>query len=165
VNNAYNRVWHGLISASSGVLKRAIQHIRVYCAKISENPSSMGPRRFEVIVISRIRNFPLFIQLEGPLSYSQQEVLGRTDRLLSLIIQGPHWKRRVQQFFYCCVCIRHRGNVPTETLPSNDRGTFTEPLPSYDRGIFSEPLPSNDKGIFSEPLPSNNRGDFYGAVA
>jgi hypothetical protein len=31
----------------------------------------------------------------------------------------PHRKRRVQQFFYCCVCIRCRGKVSTE--PSNDR--------------------------------------------
>jgi hypothetical protein len=28
---------------------------------------------------------------------------------------------------YFCVCIRYRGNVSTEPLPSNDRGTFTEP--------------------------------------
>jgi hypothetical protein len=65
----------------------------------------------------------------------QEEVLGRTNRLLSLIWHGPHWKRRVQQFFYCCMCIRYRGNVSTEPLPSNDRGIFTEPLPSNDRRI------------------------------
>jgi hypothetical protein len=35
--------------------------------------------------------------------------------------------RRVQQFFYCSVCIRYRGNVSTEPLPSNDRGIFTKP--------------------------------------
>jgi hypothetical protein len=62
-----------------------------------------------------------------------QEVLGRTNRLLSLIRHGPHWKRRVQQFFYCCVCIRYRGNVSSEPLPSNDRGIFTDPLRSHDR--------------------------------
>jgi hypothetical protein len=61
-----------------------------------------------------------------------QEVLGRTNRLLSLIRHGPHRKRHVQQFFYCCVCIRYRGNVSTEPLPGNDRGIFTEPLPSND---------------------------------
>jgi hypothetical protein len=33
-------------------------------------------------------------------SIFQQEVLGRTNRLLSLIWHGPHWKLRVQQFFY-----------------------------------------------------------------
>jgi hypothetical protein len=64
----------------------------------------------------------------------KQEVLGRTNRLLSLIRHGPHWKRRVQQCFYCCVCIRYIGNVSTEPLPSHDRGIFTEPLPSNDRG-------------------------------
>jgi hypothetical protein len=35
------------------------------------------------------------------------------------------------------VCIRYRGNVFTEPLPSNDKGDFyrTEPLPSNNRGI------------------------------
>jgi hypothetical protein len=51
-----------------------------------------------------------------------QEVLGRINRLLSLIRHVPDWKRRVQQFFYCCVCIRYLGNVYTEPLPGNDRG-------------------------------------------
>jgi hypothetical protein len=60
--------------------------------------------------------------------------LGRTNRLLSLIRHWPHSKRLVQQFFYCCVNIRYRGNVSTEPLSSNDRGIFTEPLPSNDRG-------------------------------
>jgi hypothetical protein len=79
-------------------------------------------------------------------STSKQEVLGRTNRLLSVVRHGPHWKRLVQQFFYCHVRIRYRGNVSTEPLPSNDRGIFTEPLISNDREIFTEPLPSNDKG-------------------
>jgi hypothetical protein len=51
----------------------------------------------------------------------ERKVLRRTNPLLSLIRHGPHWKRRVQQF-YCCVCIRYRGNVPTEPLPSNAKG-------------------------------------------
>jgi hypothetical protein len=34
----------------------------------------------------------------------------------------PHRKRHVQQFSYCCVFIRFRGNVFTEPLPSNDTG-------------------------------------------
>jgi hypothetical protein len=67
--------------------------------------------------------------------YLKQEVLGRTNRLLSLIRHGWHWKRRVEQLFYCCVCIRYRGNVSTDPLPSNDRGIFTEPLPINDKGI------------------------------
>jgi hypothetical protein len=61
----------------------------------------------------------------------EQEVLGRTNRLLSLILHGPHWKRRVQQFC-CCLCIRYRGNVFTEPLLRNNRGIFTEPLPRKD---------------------------------
>jgi hypothetical protein len=77
-----------------------------------------------------------------------------------LIRQGPYWKRRVQQFFYCCVCIRYRGNVSTEPLPSNDRGIFTDLLPSNDGRIFTEQLPSNDRGIFTKQLPSNDKGTF-----
>jgi hypothetical protein len=76
----------------------------------------------------------------------KQEVLGRTNRLLSLIRHEPHWKRRVQQFFYCCVCIRYRGNISTEPLPSTERVIFTEPLPSNNKGIFTEPFLSNDWG-------------------
>jgi hypothetical protein len=56
-----------------------------------------------------------------------QDVLGITNRLLSLIRRRPHWKRRVQKLFCCCVCIHYHGNVSTEPLPSNDRGIFTEP--------------------------------------
>jgi hypothetical protein len=33
------------------------------------------------------------------------------------------------------VCIRYRGNVSSELLPSNDRGIFTEPLLSNDKEI------------------------------
>jgi hypothetical protein len=39
-----------------------------------------------------------------------QEVLGRTNRLLSLIRHGPHWKRRVQQFFSCRIWGSHSGS-------------------------------------------------------
>jgi hypothetical protein len=55
-----------------------------------------------------------------------KQVLGRTNRLLSLIRHGQHWKRRVQQFFYCYVCIRYHCNVSTEPLPSNDRGVHIQ---------------------------------------
>jgi hypothetical protein len=52
----------------------------------------------------------------------KQEILGSPNRLRSLIRHGPHRKQRVQQFFYCCLCIRLRCNVSTEQLPSKDRG-------------------------------------------
>jgi hypothetical protein len=58
------------------------------------------------------------------------------------------------------VCIRYRGNVSTEPLPSNDRVIFIEPLPSNDKGIITEPFPSNNRGIITEPLPSNDMGTF-----
>jgi hypothetical protein len=35
-------------------------------------------------------------------------------------------KRHVLQFFYCRVCIRCRGNVFTESLPSNDKGSGSD---------------------------------------
>jgi hypothetical protein len=57
----------------------------------------------------------------------KQEVLGGSNRLLSLIRQGPHWKR-------------------TEPLPSNNKGILPEPLSSHNKGILPEPLPSNDRG-------------------
>jgi hypothetical protein len=45
-----------------------------------------------------------------------------------LIRHGPHWKRRVQQFFYCCVCVFV---TPVTFLPSRCLATlgaiFTEP--------------------------------------
>jgi hypothetical protein len=34
-----------------------------------------------------------------------------------------------------CVCICYRGNVPAESLHSNDKVIFTEPLPSNNKGI------------------------------
>jgi hypothetical protein len=56
------------------------------------------------------------------------------------------------------MCVRYRGNVYTEPLPSNNTNIFTEPLPSNNKEIFIYPLLSNDRGTFTEPLPSNNRG-------
>jgi hypothetical protein len=46
---------------------------------------------------------------------SKQEVLGRTNGLLSLIRHAPYAKPRLQQIF----CGE---NIFTEPLPSNDRG-------------------------------------------
>jgi hypothetical protein len=43
-----------------------------------------------------------------------------------LIRLGPRRKRRIQQFFYCFLCIRCRGNVFTEPLPSNDVGIHVQ---------------------------------------
>jgi hypothetical protein len=46
------------------------------------------------------------------------------------------------------VCIRYRGNVSKEPLPSKDRGICTEPLPSNGKGNFTEQLLSNNRGIY-----------------
>jgi hypothetical protein len=67
-----------------------------------------------------------------------QEVLRRTNLLLSVIRHGPHWKRRVQQFFYCCVCIRYRGNVSTKPLASNGMGD-TQADTHRDSNVISWP--------------------------
>jgi hypothetical protein len=54
------------------------------------------------------------------------------------------------------VCIRYRGNVFSEPLPSNNKGIFTEPLSSNDKGIFTEPLPSNDKVGYTDTHTYSN---------
>jgi hypothetical protein len=108
--------------------------------RITTTPSSLSSSS------SSSSSFPILYLLK-PVTDIKQEVLRRTNPLVSLIRHGPHWKRRVQQLFYCFVCIRYRGNVSTESLPSNDRGIITEPLPSNNKGIFAEQLPSNDRGI------------------
>jgi hypothetical protein len=58
-------------------------------------------------------------------SILNQKVLGRIPYFPS-IRHGPHRKRCVQQFFYCCVRSRCRGNGFTELLPSNGRDTHTD---------------------------------------
>jgi hypothetical protein len=90
----------------------------------------------------------------------KQEVLGRNNRLLSLVRHRPRWKRCIQQFFSCCVCIHYHGNVSTDPVSSNNRGIFTEPRSSNDKVIFTKPLPSNDRGNFTELLPSNDKEIF-----
>jgi hypothetical protein len=44
----------------------------------------------------------------------------------TLIRHGPHRKRRIQTFFYCCMCICCRDNVFTKSLPSRDRRIYTQ---------------------------------------
>jgi hypothetical protein len=57
-----------------------------------------------------------------------------------LILHGPHRKRSVRNLFYCCLCVRCRGNVFTDPLPSNEwKDTFTDT--QTDRGdLGSTPL-------------------------
>jgi hypothetical protein len=57
------------------------------------------------------------------LSHCLAMIGGYTERptLSALKRHGQHRERRVQQFVYCCVCIRCRGKVFTEPLPTNDR--------------------------------------------
>jgi hypothetical protein len=67
-----------------------------------------------------------------------------------LIWHGPHRKHRVQQFFWCRVCIRCRGNMFAESLPSNDRGgcadtqtarwSHTPPFQNEERSLIMRPV-------------------------
>jgi hypothetical protein len=56
----------------------------------------------------------------------KQEVLGRTNRVICLLRNAPHTKRRVHEFLYCWMCIRCRGNVFTERLPKNEIETHMQ---------------------------------------
>jgi hypothetical protein len=62
-----------------------------------------------------------------------------------LIRNGLHRKRRVQHFFYCCVCTLCRRKVFIDPLPSNGPGTC---IPSRclatAREMLTEPLSSKD---------------------
>jgi hypothetical protein len=64
---------------------------------------------------------PISVRRTGIVTFKNlliQEVLGRTNRLISF--RTTRTARRVQQLFYCCVCIRCRRNVYSEPLSSND---------------------------------------------
>jgi hypothetical protein len=52
-----------------------------------------------------------------------------------LIGQGSHRKRRVQQFFYCCLCVSWRNTSFTEPLPSNNWGIHIQ-THRWMRGIY-----------------------------
>jgi hypothetical protein len=56
----------------------------------------------------------------------QQEVLGRTNRLLSFDTTKTAKKTTRPTFSYCSVCICCCGNVFTEPLPNNDTGGCTD---------------------------------------
>jgi hypothetical protein len=50
--------------------------------------------------------------------YLKQEVLWRTTAYFHLVRHRKHSKQRVQQFFYCCMCIGSSGKVlPSLCLP------------------------------------------------
>jgi hypothetical protein len=76
-----------------------------------------------------------------------QEVLGRTNRLHSLIRHGPHWiDVSSNSSIVTCVFI-----TVVTFLPSRCLATIGEFLPcrclATIGGFFTWPLPSNDKGI------------------
>jgi hypothetical protein len=59
-------------------------------------------------------------RFQSPQLFQQRKFLGRNNiARFTLKWQGPRRKQRVQQLYFC-MCIRWRGNVFTELLPSND---------------------------------------------
>jgi hypothetical protein len=50
------------------------------------------------------------------------------------------------------VCIRYRGNVSTEPLPSNGRGFSIEPLPSNDKGDTHTDTKTDGRDFLIRPL-------------
>jgi hypothetical protein len=81
-------------------------------------------------LLSQIRDFPFrrLLRFAGRFFNCRlflKNFLGRTNCLLSLTRHEPHIKRQVEEFFYCCVCIRCRINVFAEPLHSNDRRIHT----------------------------------------
>jgi hypothetical protein len=73
-----------------------------------------------------------------PVSSYKQEVLGRTNRLLSLIWHGRYWKRLIQQFFYCFFCICYAVTF----LPSRCLSTIGGFLPNRCLSTIRGFLPS-----------------------
>jgi hypothetical protein len=69
------------------------------------------------------------LRMQGWTNFIKKKFWEELIACFPLIRHGPHRNRRVQQFIYCCVCIRCRVNVFTEPLPSNDRmDTHTDRL-------------------------------------
>jgi hypothetical protein len=67
------------------------------------------------------------------MKYLKQEVTGRINRLLSVDTTRNTNKNDAINNSSIVACIRCRGNVFTEPLPSSDREIFTKPLPSKGR--------------------------------
>jgi hypothetical protein len=63
-------------------------------------------RNFGSNLSEYVLTFPRISQYESlRIGKLRQQVLGRSNRLISLIWQGMHRKRRVQKLFYSCLCI------------------------------------------------------------
>jgi hypothetical protein len=115
------------------------QYVPLKCRALSKlHDATTRTVLFFLRVIRWVQNVAHTAYVDSDDKIILQEVLGRTNRLLSLIRHGPHWKRRVQQFFHCRMCIRYCGNVSTEPLPRNDRGISTEPLPRNDSAVYTD---------------------------
>jgi hypothetical protein len=78
--------------------------------QVSSIMSTMGIRTFlSCPPLNWFQNRTVRVGKEyGSEMLRKREVLARTNCLLSLIRHGSHRKRRVQQFFYCCMYIHCR---------------------------------------------------------
>jgi hypothetical protein len=84
-----------------------------------------GERRSSTSNYATISFFPILsIQL---LTNCNRSIIRSSSLYFTLMIDKKFWEELIsyipfiQQFFYCCVCIRNRGNVFTAPLPSNCR--------------------------------------------
>jgi hypothetical protein len=97
--------------------------------------------------------------------HTEQEVLGRTNHLLSLIRHGPHRRRRLQQFFVAAgtclpsLCLAMIGGyrqnyglffVMTWIAQKTTRPSIIVSCIRYRENVFTEPLPSNERGIHTD---------------
>jgi hypothetical protein len=69
--------------------------------------------------------FMVYVSFKDVSYYNNKKFWEELIAYFPLVGHRPHRKRRVQQFLYC-MCIRCRGNVFTEPLPSNDTHTDTQ---------------------------------------
>jgi hypothetical protein len=129
VVNPFIRTLDGFSAGTLAILTGALRLLPESFQKIVGIIPEVGHDRFlthpfQFIIHLSSYNSTLYFSYwqRRNISYKIEEVLGRTNRLLPLIRHGPHWKRRVQQLFYSCVCICYSGKVRTEPLPSNDKG-------------------------------------------
>jgi hypothetical protein len=76
----------------------------------------------------------------------------------SLIRHGPHSKRRVQQFFYCCACIRYRGNVSIEPAlgTKTQQQQIPKPVPQACPARITMPTEQHQEQESGQPAQALN---------
>jgi hypothetical protein len=111
--------WGKSFSSAVTVMQRRTETGHRYYVRYGDNPYCLllllG--HGEIIYIYMMVPIKFVGEMEQNIEFWQEPI-----DYCPFIRHGSHRKRRDQQFFYCCMCIRCRCNVFTEPLPSNDRG-------------------------------------------